>query len=166
MLTIISCILIDFLSQYIYGTKAAGRKIFVKFIKEYLPSCYTKIQPSLSGGYFDKDVWKDVKISDTATGIYYCFRCGVVHSARIFEYGRINRLDKDKIVTVQDWEFEGKSGREIQLNPVLLIDELEIVFNDYIQRLLQGDSELKKNFIKKIQIEYSIQIKGNSSKII
>ncbi len=157
---ILNCIIIDLLSQYRYGSEASQRKFFKKFVKEHLSQYEREITPNIISCHFDKG-WKRDDIDSVSEALYHGFRCGLVHSARILEYGRINMVHDDAIVILPWTDTHVENKRDIHVNPPLLLRELKVVFKHYIDNLLYSDiDELKTNFISKFAFDYGIKIQA------
>jgi len=155
------CILIDLFSQYFYGRLFSSQKYFIKFIDDYLGKYNKAINPPINTLIsYKNDIPQKCKIKTVAQGLFVGFRCGIVHSARILEFGRINRNDQVNAITVLPWNEGGKSGVEIQINPLLLLNELEVIFRSYIQKLKNNDPNTVKHFKKKFAFEYGTAIKS------
>jgi hypothetical protein len=157
MLMTTCSVLIDLFSQYFYGQYFSSKKHFIQFIEEHLDKYNQELTPPLETVDRDKKTGNptQVKVKSIAEGLYVGFRCGVVHSARILEFGRINQVDKKNAISLQEWRYEHKNGREIQVNPALLLKELERIFRKYIKKLRKNDQEAVANFKKKFNFEYS-----------
>jgi hypothetical protein len=149
--------ILDLMSQYVYAVPVSGESVFKKFFREYLGEYNYEICPPISSCYFNKrrKKWLKETIKDVADGFYHCFRCGVVHSAGIMEYGRISTRYTGEMIRVVEWA-EGK--QEINVNPVELLRKLKCIFADYIRRLKEEEFLPKKNFIEKFRLEYGVQI--------
>jgi hypothetical protein len=158
ILTSICCVIIDLLSQYIYCEPASSKSIFQRFFAEYLSDFNDEIRPPIKTCYFHKGRWMREDIKSVAGGFYHCFRCGVVHSGRILEYGEMNRSNRSRAISVVQWKNNGRIGKEIVVNPALLLRKLEEVFIDYMQNLRKDHHPLKRNFLKKFKMEYGITI--------
>lgn len=154
-------ILIDLLSQYIYGEPVHRDFRFKQFFREYLKKYNIVIKPPIiSCTYKFKNKqraegWYKEEIKDFADAYYHCFRSGVVHAGRILEYGRINEYFPRKIIKIRAW---GKNQREINIHTTALLKKLREIFDDYITELKMDNIKLKKNFIKKLKFEYGIVI--------
>jgi hypothetical protein len=158
VLTATSCILIDLFSQYRYGKEHSSRSLYVKFFKEYLSEQNHKIDPPIkSCNYnFKQKKWEEVKISTVADGFYHGFRCGVLHSARIVEYGRINWDYESEIIKILEWDL-CKNTNEINVHAPALFLKLEKIFYEYIKELEEEkNEECKINFLKRYNFEYGI----------
>ncbi|MBM3251268.1 MAG: hypothetical protein FJZ11_00600 [Candidatus Omnitrophica bacterium] len=154
IVTAVCCIILDLLSQYIYGVPSSSKKCFKKFFKDHLNEYNHSIQPPIESCYYDKKKkWVKERINDISEGFYHCFRCGIVHSGRILEYGRINTLYPNEIIKIIDWQKEKK---EININPKEFLRKMREIFNNYIKNLRNNDSELKRNFINKMKLEYGM----------
>jgi len=102
---IINCIIIDFLSQYRYGLEASESDKFKEFFSTYLGGYNFSLKPSITSCYCYKNKWQKIEITDIANALYHGFRCGLLHSGRILEYGRINELHKEP-VRAERWLFK------------------------------------------------------------
>jgi hypothetical protein len=155
---IFCCIIIDLLSQYIFAVPSSSERTFKNFFREYLKQYNHLINPPIITCYFSNknNKWLQEEIKDIADGFYHCFRCGVVHSGRILEYGRINTRYPDEVIKIIEWE---KGKREINVNTIELPRKLKIIFNDYIEKLKSEESPFKQNFISKFKLEHGIEVK-------
>jgi len=156
-ITILCCVIIDMLSQYVYAAPASEKMIFKQFFREWLKQINHKIEPPIETCYYSKGNWFKEAINDVADAFYHCFRCGIVHSGRILEYGRINPRYPDEIIRVVTWD-EKRNNREINVNPAALVKKIREVFMRYIEKLKANESVLKQNFVKKFKMEYGIEI--------
>lgn len=157
-LTILCCVIIDLLSQFVYGDACSSGKSFKKFIKQYLKDSYQTINPPIISCYYDnsKGSWFEEVINDTADAFYHCFRCGVVHSGRILEYGRVNK-NHTQVFTISIWD-RAQNYKEITVNAVLLTKKLQNFFNEYINYLKICKEPFTRNFKKKFYCEYGIKL--------
>ncbi|MFA5116738.1 MAG: hypothetical protein WC486_05595 [Candidatus Omnitrophota bacterium] len=155
---ILNSIILDLLSQYIYGAPTSSESIFKRFFREYLGEYNHKIDPPIVSCYFNKrrQKWMREVTRDVADGFYHCFRCGVVHAAGILEYGRISSRYPEEIIKVIDW---GQGAKEINVNAIELLRRLRSIFNAYIGKLKNSELILKHNFIEKFQMDYGVTIK-------
>lgn len=156
VLTAISCVLIDLFSQYRYGEAQSSKASYTKFFEDYLSEQNHKINPPIKSCNFRNDKWEEIEITSVAEGFYLGFRCGILHSARIMEYGRINRYHKDEIIKVLEWN-PSKKTKEINVHAPALFMKLEKIFKEYIKVLKEEKSEeYKINFLKRYNFEYGI----------
>lgn len=162
-----SCILIDLFSQYRYGMAYSTRKSYIEFIKEWLSDYNQLIDPPIESCHYNacSKKWEKDKIKSVAEAIYHCFRCGVLHSARIMEYGRINRKFEKAVIKVLPWGGDYK--KEINIHAPAFFLKLEEVFDKYI-KILKDESceEYKINFLKRFNFEYGIIEKYNNNDLI
>lgn len=154
--TILCCILLDLLSQYVSGSPASSRKVFKGFFRGSFTELNHLVEPPIKSCYYKDGKWFEEVIKDVADGLYHCFRCGVLHSGRILEYGRINPRYPEDVVKVMPWN----GGREINLNPSAFLEKLKKVFKDYVRKLKAEEPGLKVKFLEKIKWEYGIVIGG------
>lgn len=155
VLFVTCCVILDLLSQYIYGKPSSSEKIFKKFFRKYLKKHNHPIKPPIISCYYNnkEEKWYEESINDAADGFYHCFRCGVVHSGMILEYGRINRTNPEDVIKISEW---GK-GREIVVNPSKLLEEIKKIFDNYINDLKKKNPAVKTNFIKRLIFDYGIE---------
>jgi len=149
--------ILDLMSQYVYAVPVSGESVFKKFFREYLGEYNYDIDPPITSCYFNKrrKKWLKETIKDVADGFYHCFRCGVVHSAGILEYGRISTRYPGEAVKIVKW---GDGQQEINVNPVEFLRLLKRIFADYIRRLKEEEFLPKKNFIEKFKLEYGVSV--------
>ena len=157
MLTAWCCTIIDFLSQYRYGKQFSSASYFEDFFKEQLPKYDLSITFPIASVTNKNGKIYSKSISTIAEGFYHGFRCGLIHAGRILEYGRVNRENQRDAFVIQEWDDNGKKKAEIQLNPVILLQELEEVFKKYIAGL-KHETLLQNNFKKKFYWEYGIRL--------
>ncbi len=156
---ILDCVIIDLLSQYYYGLEVSNGSKFIKFFRENLAICNHRLnKPIESCNYYEYGGgWKRIIIKETAEAVFYGFRCGLIHSGRILEYGRINELYLEPIV-IKEWDSD-KNKYDVHINPALLLKEIKKAFEIYVEKLLGSrDTVLKNNFIKKIRLDYGIDL--------
>lgn len=155
------CVIIDLLSQYWYGSPSSDHNKYKEFLKIIRPSFKSKIIPSLKYYQWDssKKVWKEKLIADYAEAFYIIFRCGLLHNAMIMDCGRISGKNiVKKSVKLRKWKHGTKKGREIAINPILLLNSLERFFATYIKKLLNPKEEIiRENFAKKFEYDFGVK---------
>lgn len=159
---IIVCVIIDLLSQYWYGLPSSNKKNYNDFLKIFMQSFHSKINPPLKNYYWDErhGAWKEVRLYNYAQAFYQIFRCGVLHNAMIMDCGRISgKSVLKKSIKLRSWKYEDKKGKEIAVNPIMLLKNLELFFNRYIKKLYNVHEKiLRQNFIKKFEWDFGIKI--------
>lgn len=157
VLTAISCLLIDLLSQYRYGEEHSSRQLYIRFFKEYLQEYNHTIDPPIETCSFDSrsKVWTNTAIISVAEGFYHGIRCGILHSARIMEYCRLNRYYEDEIIKVIEWDTTNHR-KEINIHAPAFFHKLEEIFRAYIESLRDEEQEVKINFLKRFNFDYGI----------
>ncbi len=167
VLMAISCLLIDLLSQYRYGKEHSNRQVYMRFFKEYLQEYNHRIDPPIETCSFDSSskMWIKTAINSVAEGFYHGIRCGILHSARIMEYCRLNRYYEDEIVKVIEWDATNHL-KEINIHAPAFFHKLEDIFRVYIEKLRDEEEEIKINFLKRFNFDYGIieEYKGVSLK--
>jgi len=146
-IAIFCCVIIDLLSQYMFGRPRSSEKIFKAFCQKYLKEYNQKITPPIMSCKFESGKWVKVEIQEIADALYHGFRCGLVHSGRVYEYGRINEKFPKEIIKIEPWG-ESKT-REINVHTTGLLHVLEDIFQNYIRDLKNEEKHLKRNFVKK-----------------
>lgn len=159
---IIVCIIIDLLSQYWYGLPSSDGKKYKDFLKIFMRSFQSKIKPPLKYYSWNKQdkAWEEVKLQDYAQAFYHIFRCGLLHNAMIADCGRISgKSILKKSIKLRSWKYGNKKGREIAVNSILLLKNLEVFFNRYIEKLYDKREEnLRRNFVKKFEWDFGVKI--------
>lgn len=103
--------------------------------------------------------WQSCEIKDLAEAFYHAFRCGIVHSAMILDYGRISGGDivgTGKVVSLRKW---GNEEREVAVNPFELLTRVEKVFDDYVDLLRdKANRRLRINFARKFLRSFGAKV--------
>ncbi len=162
-----SCILIDLFSQYRYGRAYSTRQSYIEFIEKHFSEYNHSIDPPIISCHYNacSKKWEKDKIKSVAEAIYHCFRCGVLHSARIMEYGRINREFEEEVIRILQWGQSNK--KEINIHAPAFFLKLEKVFHHYINILKnESDEEYKINFLRRFNFEYGIVEKYKNNDLI
>lgn len=155
---ILNCILIDILSQYRYGLEASRKDKYIDFFREFLSQHNLTITPPFVTYKYYHFKWQKEQIKDTAEAIYNGFRCGLIHSGIIAEYGRINQLHVNDVINIAPWRSDS-TKRDITVNPPLLLEALDQYFKEYIHQLRNPKcTDLRENFKKRFQFEFGIKI--------
>lgn len=153
---ILNCILIDILSQYRYGLESSNQKKYKEFIRNSLSQHNHPISPPFVSYQYFHSKWKKIEIKDIADAIYNGFRCSLIHSGIIAEYGRINQLHKNDVIKIAPWKSDS-TKRDINVNPPLLLGALKDYFRQYVRQLRNSkNTELSNNFKKRFQFEFGI----------
>ena len=152
----VSCLLIDLLSQYRYGNEHSNRQLYIKFFKEYLQGYNHTIEPPIATVSFDTHKgWIETSIHSVAEGFYHGIRCGILHSARIMEYCRLNRYHEKEIIKLLEWDSINHR-REINIHAPAFFHKLEDIFLAYTEDLRHEQEEIKINFLKRFNFDYGI----------
>lgn len=122
---ILQCSLIDTLAKFRYGSNKQTRR-FKKFLIEYL--------------LFDFKEEEKEKIADK---FYEDIRCGLVHSGSTENMSGLSCDSWNLITTMKE------EGKEFISVDIFIMDKvLRKYLKEYIQKLRNKDEELRKNFVK------------------
>lgn len=122
---ILQCSLIDTLAKFRYGTNKQTKR-FKKFLKEYL--------------LFD---FKEEEKEEIADKFYEDIRCGIVHSGSTENMSGLSCDSWNLITNIKE------EGKEFMSVDIFIMDkELRKYLKEYIQKLRNKDEELRKNFVK------------------
>lgn len=162
VMTAISCILIDILSQYHVGSEKHQENDYVKYVEGLDPLFNQKIDPAIISFRFKDRLKKGPteEIKHLAYAFYHGFRSGIVHGGRILEYGRISGPQvAPKIIQIRKWG-EKSENQEVAVSPELLFECVENRFMDYIKALTEGNNlKLRQNFAKKFGLDFGVSLK-------
>jgi len=160
-IVVIVSVIIDLLSQFIYGTQESSARIYKCFLRKYIPEFRKKIKPPLkSYRHVHDNGWKMELIKDFADAFYHAVRCGVVHSAMILDYAGIageDEVPKGRVICCNPW---GDGKREVAVNPFVLLERAEQAFDQYIEKLQNpANKSLRQKFAKKFYRSFGKKIK-------
>jgi hypothetical protein len=153
----LNCMIIDLLSQYYYGMPTSKGSKFKSFVETRFSKYNKSIDPPIRSCSYMK-CWKVEGIKTIADALWHGFRCGVLHSGRILEYGRINEL-YDTPISIEPWE-SNPDKKDIHINTFSLLKEIKKVFKSYMKDLKSNREPQKRNFIKKFQFDYGVKLKN------
>ncbi len=138
--------LIDFLSQYFYSHSGEKNKDkYKRFLREQLPEFRQPVS-----------LKKFPHAKDLADFFYEGFRSQVLHNFMLTEYSTIGW--KTDLVMAHVWDKK-RGLQEIIVNPRLLTERLEAVFNSYLDSLLDPkQEELRLSFAKKLYLDTGVKI--------
>ncbi len=161
VITQITCTLIDVISQFTYNLQESDGRYYKKFLTRYIPEFRERIRPPIVSYTYLKarKRWERVELDDFADAFWHGFRCGVVHSAMILDYGRISDeaiVGTGRVISLRQW---GNGEREVAVNPFALIARLESIFESYIQDLLNPNRrQLRRNFARKFLRSFGVKV--------
>ena len=121
----INCLMVDAFYQFEYGDLSTSKntKHYTKFLKNQLS--------------------RIIVDSDMALRFYKDIRCGILHSAQTTNGSMLSTECNDAI------EFYGGKS-SIKVNVVKFTHAMRTYFDDYVDRLKNGEGDLKTNFITKM----------------
>lgn len=157
----LTCMLIDTLSQFEAGAQQSGRSIFMQWVRKHFRNCARTFKTPILKNAGSTDT----EVSDYAEALYFAFRCGVLHESHSAVYSgivgqkRAFRYHQKGLTTYGD----NTPCPTVVIDPGRLLKRVLAVFNDYFEKLLDGDPRhqpLRDNFKKKFLTSYGIDI-GN-----
>lgn len=158
LLTTMSCIVLDLLSQYFYNLPNSQAAKYRQFLREQIPEFNQPIQPPIHSYTYTLQGWRKEAILSLDHAFWHGFRCGIIHNGMILEYGRISGDPiAPKIVQIRD--REDSKGKEVAVNPRLLIDRVDRVSRNYVRRLTQrSERKLRNNFSAKFMRDFGLKL--------
>ena len=151
--TMTCCVLIDLLCQYREGSEHSTEKIYRKYLEHLHGSFNYKLSRPIHSVGYKNSLPYEVIITDLAHAFYHGFRCGIIHNAKIMEYGRINGDPKIAPDVIQERKWDNDDTLiEVAVNPSLLFKGLKYKFESYLQELgNKENTDLRENFAKKFK---------------
>jgi hypothetical protein len=137
------------LSQYNDGLNESNRNNFIYFAESNIPCFNTAFSNSIDYYYDDRHII----IDNTAKVLYYAFRCGILHEARISLFGGIAKLSENEIYkyypTGRAYYDDGSDCPFVHIDPYNLICQVHKLLINYCDRLKrndQSDDDLRTKF--------------------
>ena len=152
----LDCLLIDTLSQFRKGTLESSRSVFIGFVEDSFPQFKVNL-PAI--------IRRKTRppIKTLAEALYFAFRCGILHEAHIPPYCQILpepnivRAEASGIATYAD----ATACCAVILDPMEMLKALEVVFESYINNLLDPDprhNRVRMDFKTKFEASFGINI--------
>ena len=154
--TVMSCIVLDLLSQYYYDLPKSQEAGFRRFLCEQIPEFSQPIEPPIRS-YTYKNGWCEEAVGSLDHAFWHGFRCGIIHNGMVLEYGRISGPPVAPMIVQLRQRNDGR-GNEVAVNPNLLLDRVDQLFKKYMERLLDSAQvELRRNFAAKFERDFGIE---------
>lgn len=158
----LNCLLIDTLSQFMAGIDSSSKNEFKNLIRNKLPDIYSsKIDPPIR----HQDGTRKEDLCDIADVLYHGFRCGILHQAHIPPYGGVapgaNNAIQQTTSGLVKYKDSGADCPSVIVNPLMLLEDLEKVFEIYLRDLSERDpktAELRENFKRKFSTSFGIDV--------
>ncbi len=174
----IDCLIIDTMSQFVFGELALDGATFIRFIENYLPNFRGPLTASIShhSHYKRRGVLTilNVQLTKVEEVIWHGFRCGILHQAHAPLYCRIDpggphvnqeisgrAQYADATKSPRSYPHSGSACPTITINPWLLFDDLESFFQQYVLDLKDRDPRnepLRDAFKKKFTDSFGLDI--------
>jgi len=158
-----ACLLIDCLSQYVNGSNESKKNQFINYAENNIPG-FNNIFMTPIDYYFNNRI---TNIDNPAKVLYYAFRCGILHEARICLFGGITKFSSNELYKYYPSGYayydDGSDCPFIHIDPYNLINHVEQLLKNYCDRLKNNktsDNILRINFKKKFKLSFGIEI-GN-----
>jgi len=177
----LDCLLIDALSQFVYGEMMSRGGLFRQFIRDHLPGFSGALSPRVKHYGYTFDTVSQLVVPappDTLNKleavIWNGFRCGILHQAHAPLYCSIDPGGKP-IVQQPSGKGTYATGYipafaagvpdcpSITINPWLLFEALELAFGKYVRGLKDrapANEPLRTNFKNKFTDAFGIDIRG------
>lgn len=138
--------LIDLLSQYYYwGPDIKHKDKYKRFLRDH----FVEFNQSISLKRFPH-------VKDYADFFYEGFRCQILHNFMLNECSTIGW--KTAVVQINVWDLK-KNAIELIVNPRLMVEKLEVVFQQYMSDLLNPkNAERRDSFVKKLFIDTGVKL--------
>jgi hypothetical protein len=154
-------LLIDTLSQFVYGLGSGSRSKFIDFIKTWLPPRY-----SATLGTPIRHPGAKQPLKSVAEVIYYAFRCGVLHQAHLPPYAGVAPNHRPPVLVddsagLARYSDTGLPCPSVILDPLALFSDLVSAFDSYLRDLRNRSSvsdDLRRNFKRKFSTAFGIDI--------
>ena len=156
--TTMSCVVLDLLSQYYFDLPNSQESGFRQFLREKIPQFNQRIDPEIQSSTYRNGEWRVEPIDSLDKAFWHGFRCGIIHNGMILEYGRVS-TSRIAPEIIQLREREDKNGTEVAVNPILLLERVNQLFQDYIRQLLSpSETELRKKFAAKFERDFGVAL--------
>lgn len=163
----LNSLLIDTLSQFVYGVVSGSRSKFINFIVERLPPRYSAALSTRIRHPGAKQ-----PLTDVAEVIYHAFRCGVLHEAHLPPYAGVAPNCQPPVIVDDNaglarYADSGLPCPTVILDPLALFSDLVSAFDAYLGDLQERSptqDALRANFKRKFSTSFGIDITGASFK--
>jgi hypothetical protein len=160
----ISCILIDTLSQFHFGTYTSGGSLFRQFVEVYIPALNLPIPTGV--WQYDPRSSTVFSVNRYPEALYAAFRCGLLHEANILAYGALG------VGTFPGFELVGLSEYNghlvaagpcptIRIDAWTLCDSVSTALDNYVTNLLDpspSNNILRTGFKRKFMWSFGVDI--------
>ncbi len=158
----LNCLLIDTMSQYVYGALSSSRSLFKNFVRARIPKLAgplpTKIDQPVSPHNQNGDpltTYEDV--------LYTGFRCGILHQAHVPLYGVLyGEPTPFSFQTSGVTQYaSGADCPTVICHPKEVFNEVETAFLQYLDELLDPDPQfntLRQLFKAKFEDSFGVPI--------
>lgn len=157
----LNCLLIDTLSQFVYGKDSSEASTFKQFIKDKLP----QYCGSLSAPIQHDDGKRNTSLADVADVLYHGFRCGILHQAHITPYGLVDpgasQPVRQETTGYVKYKGSGSDCPAVVVNSLKLLEDLSKVFDGYLKDLKDRDpkhDQLRTNFKDKFSKSFGVDV--------
>jgi len=160
----LSCILLDSMSQFYFGTNTSSRGNFINFVRMWLPEFAVNL-PAPIQHKIDPSPNAPQILVDYAEVLYFAFRCGILHDAHVTPYGMVR--GGLQIITFSPNGFTsyvaGGDCPTVLVDPWRILDRVRDVFNAYLNRILDpnlANDILRTQFKFKFSESFGVDVTG------
>ncbi|TAL61320.1 MAG: hypothetical protein EPN88_14890 [Bacteroidetes bacterium] len=130
---LLSCTLIDTMSQFQFGAQFDDTKVYLYFLRNNIPEFQQKLKKPIKHTYKNRKI----QLTDYAEVFYFGFRCGLIHESRII-HGEIDGSSPNILAWNSNFDI-------LTLNYKKLYDRIILIFNKYISNLKsKNDTDFEK----------------------
>jgi hypothetical protein len=163
-LIVLSCLLIDTLSQWEDGELKSRKKLFKEYVGSHVKNGSTNLPKRIV--HYENGGNTQYNLENNADALYEGFRCGVMHEAHAKLYCMILAKGEDEIFYHEEEGLtlyeDGRDCVSVLIDPFELLDAVKEAFENYISRLRDDNNpdnqKLIANFKKKFRWSFGIDL--------
>jgi hypothetical protein len=157
----LNCLLIDALSQFVYGEARSSGSVFKKFVRSRLPAAYsTTLQTPIR--HLTEN--RERSLVDIADVLYHGFRCGILHQAHNPPYGLVIPHAEEAVHVAPAGLVRYADSSDcpaVVVDPLALLEALDKAFAAYLAELKSQDpanDPLRANFKKTFTTTFGVDV--------
>lgn len=159
----LNCLLIDTMSQYVYGDLSSSRSLFKDFVRARMPKLAGPLPTQINQPISHYNLRGD-PLTTHKDVLYTGFRCGILHQAHVPLYGVLygNPTPFSFQTSGITKYANGTDCPTVICNPREVFQEVETAFLQYLDELLNPDprfNTLRQLFKAKFDDSFGVTIK-------